>query len=81
RSRAERYLSKAGQSPEAVYARGNCAALRGDYGMAESLFGQAAERGVAEAAAALERLRTLQAAPEPDAPVRGKTAKAGQGSK
>ncbi|MDE5704150.1 MAG: hypothetical protein K2H70_04920 [Bacteroidales bacterium] len=60
-NRAERYLAKAGQSPEAIYARGNCAALRGDYEAAAGYFKQAADKGVAEATAAMERLRTLQA--------------------
>lgn len=57
--RAERYLAKAGQSPEAVYARGNCAALRGDYEAAAGYFKQAADKGVAEATAAMERMKNI----------------------
>ncbi len=64
-NRAERYLAKAGQSPEAVYARGNFAALRGDYAAAERLFGEALTAGIAEAEAALGQLRALQAEASP----------------
>lgn len=60
--RAGRYLGKAGQSAEAVYARGNHAALRGDYEAAANYFKQAVDQGVNAAAAAMERLRTLQEA-------------------
>lgn len=40
--KAERHLAKAGQSPEAVYARGVHAALKQDYARAKSLFAEAA---------------------------------------
>lgn len=78
-NRAERYLAKAGQGAEAVYARGNHAALRGDYEAAANYFKQAADKGLSEATAAMEQLRTLQAktAPEPQAPAQdGKAARA-----
>ena len=39
--KAERYLTKAGQSPEAVYARGVHAALKQDYTRAKALFAEA----------------------------------------
>lgn len=44
---AKRFLDKAGQSPEAVYARGVHAALSGDEELAERLFKEAAKEGVA----------------------------------
>ena len=47
---AEKYLGKAGQGPEAVYARGLLAALKGDYATAEQYVTEAGEQGVAEAA-------------------------------
>ena len=54
---AEKYLGKAGQGPEAVYARGLLAALKGDYATAEQYVTEAGEQGVAEAAECLERIR------------------------
>lgn len=48
--RAERYLDRAGDSPEAVYARGILAALQADYKTAESLFEMAEKAGIAKAA-------------------------------
>lgn len=42
--KAERYLAKAGDTPEAVYARGVLAALRQDYAGAKILFGEAADK-------------------------------------
>lgn len=55
--RADRYLAKAGTTPEAVYARGIRAALAGEYETAETLFDEALRGGVAPAAEALERIR------------------------
>lgn len=76
-NRAGRYLQKAGQSPEAVYARGNHAALRGDHAEAERLFEQARQAGVAAAGPAIERLKALQAAlPGNDTGARATTARA-----
>ena len=43
--KAERYLSKAGETPEAIYARGVLAGLRQDYAAAEELFRKAGEIG------------------------------------
>lgn len=43
---AGRYLAKAGDSPEAVYARGMMAALNGDYETAKELVGKAASMGI-----------------------------------
>lgn len=53
---AKRYLDKAGDSPQAVNARAACAQLKGDQAEAERLYRQAAEEGVAEAAANLDNL-------------------------
>lgn len=43
--KAERYLSKAGETPEAIYARGVLAGLRQDYAAAEEIFRKAGEIG------------------------------------
>ena len=61
---AERYLSKAGETPEVNYARGVLAARMEDYKLAEELFTKAAADGFAEAGRALESIRTLAAHPE-----------------
>lgn len=53
---AGRYLAKAGDAPETVYAKGICAALSGDYDTAETLLGEAGRQGVAEAEEALRRM-------------------------
>lgn len=53
---AKRYLDKAGDSPQAVNARAAYAQLKGDQAEAERLYRQAAEEGVAEAAANLDNL-------------------------
>ncbi len=53
---AQRYLAKAGNAPEAVYARGVHAALSGNYEQAELCFGEAGQRGIAEAEEALRRI-------------------------
>lgn len=58
--RAEAYLAKAGDAPQAVYARGILAAKRGDYDTAYRLFEQAAAAGVAETADAVAQLREYQ---------------------
>ncbi len=54
--KAERYLAKAGNTPEAVYARGAHAYLSGNYDAAETLFRKAKEMGVKEAVGTLEEL-------------------------
>lgn len=56
RKNAEAYLAKAGDSPQALYARAICAVLREDYPQARALFEQALAGGVAEAEEALEQL-------------------------
>ena len=53
---AKRYLDKAGDSPQAVNARAAYAQLKGDQAEVERLYRQAAEEGVAEAAANLDNL-------------------------
>lgn len=57
--RAEVYLAKAGDCPEAVYARGILAAKRGDYDSAVRLFGEAEKAGVRQAGDAVAQLREL----------------------
>lgn len=57
--RAERYLAKAGTSPEAVYARGILAARRGDLPAALVLVRQAADSGIAPAADAAAQIAEL----------------------
>lgn len=52
---AEKYLSNAGQSAEAVYSRGVLAALRGDWNRAKTLFTEAKNMGIAEADEALRQ--------------------------
>ena len=56
---AARYLAKAGQAPEAVYARGVLALLTEDYDEARTLFWQAGQAGVKQAEEALEHLEEL----------------------
>ena len=56
---AKRYLDKAGEGPEATYARGVYNALDGDYEAAERYFGRAARMKVADAPAALEQLKEV----------------------
>lgn len=53
---AERYLAKAGDSPEAVYARGALAIRTGDYETARRYLNEAKDAGVQQAAATLEEL-------------------------
>lgn len=57
--RVEGYLAKAGECPEAVYARGILAAKRGDYDSAVRLFGEAADAGISQAGDAVAQLREL----------------------
>ena len=54
---AERYLAKAGNSPEAVYARGVLKGVQGDYDSAVSLLQQAQAQGLAGVDEALEIYR------------------------
>lgn len=56
---AERYLAKAGDMPETVYARGLHAAMSEDYGTARRLFSEARERGVEGAEAMLKRIEEI----------------------
>ncbi len=57
---AGRYLAKAGNAPEAVYARGIFAALSGDYDSAGKLFEDAAGMGISQAEEALASLSELK---------------------
>lgn len=56
---ALRYLEKAGDSAEAVYARAIYAALNTDYEGAAKLFTEAQQRGIAKAADALKQLEEI----------------------
>ncbi len=56
---AARYLSRAGDSPQATYTRGVCAAIDGDHDTAQRLLTSAQAAGVAEAAAALAELERV----------------------
>ena len=56
---AARYIAKAGDSPEAVYASGILAALRGDYTAALPLMQRAAKLKVADAPAAVDVLNEI----------------------
>lgn len=57
---ALRYLEKAGDSAEAVYARAIYAALNTDYEGAVKLFTEAQQRGIAKAADALKQLEEIK---------------------
>ena len=61
---AERYLKKAGDTPEATYARGLYAALNADYAEAERLFARAQETGIAAASDALTQVGEMIAEAE-----------------
>ncbi len=58
---AERYLSKIGDTPDAIYARGILAALQGDYTKAKGFFQQAARLRVASAPDALKQIEEIEA--------------------
>lgn len=53
---AERYLAKAGDTPEAIYARGALAIRRKDYDTARRYLGEAKALGLEQAALTLEQL-------------------------
>ena len=57
---ASRYLAKAGDTPEATYARGILAYLTGDVKEAQSLWQSALKAGVKQAEEALKQLPALQ---------------------
>ena len=59
---AQSCLLKAGQNPEANYARGVLAAKRGDYRDAEKWFKLADEGGIPQAAGYLQQVREIQSA-------------------
>ena len=56
---AKDYLKRAGNSPEAVYARAAYAALIEDYDTARKLYKQAEASGVAQATTALAELEVF----------------------
>ncbi len=57
---AERYLAKAGDSPQAIYARAVHSYLKEDYASAEQYFLQAKTAGIAEAEAGLEAISKMK---------------------
>lgn len=57
---AARYLSKVGDSADAVYAKGILAALQGDYEKAKELLNQAARLRVADAPAAVKQIEDIE---------------------
>ena len=56
---ASRYLERAGNSPEALYAKGIFSALQGNYPQALELVNQAAAKGLAGAAAMADHLQEV----------------------
>lgn len=56
---ARRYLEKAGNNPQAVYARGIVAAKDGEYRAALTLMKQAADAGVEQAADAMKQINDI----------------------
>ena len=58
---AKRYLSRAGNSPEATYARGAYSAMVEDYDTARTLLKQAEAAGIAQAAVTLKEIETFVA--------------------
>ena len=58
--RAEKYLLKAGNSPEAVHAQGVLAMLKGDYEQATLLLKQAEQAGVTQAEENLKQIQLLK---------------------
>lgn len=59
-ARAETFLRKAGNSPEAVYARGIYSAFMKDYDTALNLLEEAKQRGVAEAQHAIDQINEIK---------------------
>ncbi|MDE6338225.1 MAG: DUF3868 domain-containing protein [Muribaculaceae bacterium] len=59
-SKAETYLKKAGNSPQATYARGLLEALKGDYKLAKAALEIAETGGVSEAAEAIDQIRAIE---------------------
>jgi hypothetical protein len=57
---AERYLTKAGDTPEAIYARGIHAALSEDYTTAQRLFTEAKRKGLVKAEDMLKQIEELK---------------------
>ncbi len=57
---AARYLSRAGESAETIYARGILYALKKDYPNAENAFREARKAGITQASAALEEIKRIQ---------------------
>ena len=57
---AKKYLQKAGKGAQAVYARGVCAGLEGNYEEARNLLNLAKESGIKEADDALKQVEELE---------------------
>lgn len=57
---AERYLQKAGDSPQATYARATLAALNKDFATAEKMFEEAARKGISDAEKMLKQMEEIK---------------------
>jgi tetratricopeptide (TPR) repeat protein len=63
-NKAKRYLEKAGDSPQAMYARGVYEYMNGNIDMAAAIFSDALNKGVAEAetpTARIQEIKNIQA--------------------
>lgn len=57
---AERYLQKAGDLPQATYARATLAALNKDFATAEKMFEEAARKGISDAEKMLKQMEEIK---------------------
>lgn len=57
---AERYLQKAGDSPQVTYARATLAALNKDFATAEKMFEEAARKGISDAEKMLKQMEEIK---------------------
>ena len=57
---AERYLQKAGDSPQAIYARATLAALNKDFDTAEKMFEEAVRKGMPDAEKMLRQIEEIK---------------------
>lgn len=57
---AERYLQKAGDSPQAIYARATLAALNKDFDTAEKMFEEAVRKGIPDAEKMLRQIEEIK---------------------
>ena len=57
---AEKYLAKAGDSPEATHSRGVLALIKGDYDSAEQLLGSSLAKGIGKSKGLLDQIDQLR---------------------